>query len=174
MVSIGSIGIDTIKMNNPTVRKFENFIKDLGLKVEVLRQSSRDEPRFVSKTIFIDGWIWYILRKKEPKIYYINQITHELGHFLIAPKSRRYKKDYGIPLKNWKNRYKNRDYWDLDEFKAQLVGFYLLQHFKFTKNKKISWSHPTQFRAIKKEAVEWFNEIGKNKIDLILKSRKLD
>lgn len=142
------------------IQSLQNFIKNLGLSIEC-----GTELLFQNKTIFVESWIWYTLKSKDPKKYFISQIAHELGHFLIAPKSRRYKENYGIPPNV------RRDYWDLDEVKAQLVEFHLLQYFHLTNRKYIErfgsdWMH--------EEAKVWFKEVGKKKIDLILKSGKLD
>lgn len=46
-------------------------------------------------------------------------ISHEIGHFLVASPSRRFRKDYGIP--EGKRTTHQSHYWDRDEYKAIIV-----------------------------------------------------
>jgi hypothetical protein len=46
----------------------------------------------------------------------VQSIAHEIGHYIVAPPSRRYRKDYGIP-----RDHRNDAYWNLDEMKARFV-----------------------------------------------------
>jgi hypothetical protein len=52
-------------------------------------------------------------------------LAHELGHFLVAPKGRRYKKDYGIASERRRSEASHR-FWEIDECKAKIVEHYLL------------------------------------------------
>lgn len=95
------------------------------------------------------------------------ELAHELGHYFIAPKGRRHRKDYGIVGFGEK--------WDLDEAKAILVEHELLRFFGAKKVLKCPLSRVTLAFSIKeqkKSAIHWFNEQGKEMIHYILKDIK--
>jgi len=57
-------------------------------------------------------------------------LAHELGHFLIAPPGRRYRRDYGIPPIGGRTA-EMVIKWDLDEAKAILVEHFLYRRCGF-------------------------------------------
>lgn len=88
-------------------------------------------------------------------------IAHELGHYLIAPKGRRHRLNFGIPPKRYNVP---RPQWDLDEAKAILVEHALLRHF----GGKMALKHPLRMRVLlesvrsqSKKANTWFEKEGK-------------
>lgn len=92
------------------------------------------------------------------------ELAHELGHYLIAPKGRRHRRDYGIVGFGEK--------WDLDEAKAVLVEHELLRFFGAKKVLKHPLSRVLLASFIKKQkkpALRWFDEQGKEMVRNILK-----
>jgi len=65
-----------------------------------------------------------LVRRPEMGVRYLaSQLAHELGHYLIAPKSRRRRKDYGIPPDS------TSAFWTTDETKARIVEHYIRAYF---------------------------------------------
>jgi hypothetical protein len=91
-------------------------------------------------------------------------LAHEIGHWLVAPKGRRYRKDYGIKGDTLR--------WDLDEMKARIVEHFILQHFGFGDRIKIlrdpiwRWrnSRSTQHRQMRREALRWWQAEGQAQV----------
>lgn len=85
---------------------------------------------------------------------------HEIGHFIITPKQRRRRKDYGIPdNKNGRN-FK----YSLEEVKATMIENELRRLFGFSYKKNLydgsnvdSWFIPDN----KKQIMHWWNTEGK-------------
>lgn len=103
-------------------------------------------------------------------------IAHELGHFLVAPKGRKYKKDYGIVTKDLSER--SMYHWDLDEAKACLIHAYLLKHFRFDQRMKVlkdplsSWRRRVpRIQKARREAWKWWNKEGQLLINNYLKKQ---
>lgn len=80
-----------------------------------------------------------------------NFVFHELGHFIITPKQRRCKKDFGIP------ETENKKY-KLEECKATMIEHELRRLFGFTYNKIL-------YRSATNNVGKFF--IADNKIKLI-------
>jgi hypothetical protein len=105
--------------------------------------------------------------------YVARSLAHELGHFLVAPVGRRYRKDYGIPSSN--SSHASTDKWDLDEAKANLVEEYLLQKFGFAKRLRIK-KDPIRFlrdipsyRFHYRDAWAWWRKGGEAYIKELIK-----
>lgn len=96
-------------------------------------------------------------------------VLHELGHFFVAPKTRRRKKDYGIP------RWASSPYWHLDEAKACIVEHYLGQQLGFRArlyfsgvprssiNAAKAWWKSSDADSVRRELVAYLEEIGAKK-----------
>ncbi len=96
-------------------------------------------------------------------------LAHELGHLLIAPLGRRYRKDYGIPVGTRSVAAHSR--WELDEAKARLVENYLLKEYGFSTRMRLlkdpiaSYRKATDFRRhLRKKAWQWWREEGEEYI----------
>lgn len=84
---------------------------------------------------------------------------HEIGHFIITPKQRRRRKDFGIP----NNIIGNRKY-DFEEIKATMVENELRKLFGFKYSKKLYSNANVSSQFIidnKKKIMQWWNEEGK-------------
>jgi hypothetical protein len=102
-------------------------------------------------------------------------LAHELGHFLIAPLGRRFKKDYGIPPNE-------PDWTRLDEMKAKLIEEYLLRYFGFARRIKLLkdplWAYkkyPGAYKDHYRQAWKWFRSkegLVKIKQELESKTKK--
>lgn len=65
------------------------------------------------------------IKPDEAIYWFYKDLAHELGHVILAPKGRRFRKDYGI--KNGIRRsYRSKLKWDFDEAKATLIEHHLL------------------------------------------------
>lgn len=106
------------------------------------------EDTFQFKTIFVPLSSDGTLRP--------NDVAHELGHFLVAPKSRRYRKDYGIPAQA---RGADRARWDMDESKARMVEHFLLARFGYSFKKDPLRLADSHYQA--KEVRRWWRTEGK-------------
>jgi hypothetical protein len=58
------------------------------------------------------------LRPGYASVDVVQNVAHEIGHYLVAPTSRRHRKNYGI---NRNFGHRDSDYWDLDDMKARFV-----------------------------------------------------
>jgi len=90
-------------------------------------------------------------------------VAHELGHFLVAPGGRRYRKDFGIP--EVKRSRASGERWELDEYKAQLVDNYILRLCGFEKRFRLPknplWRECKKRNYIALQAKEWWDTKGK-------------
>lgn len=97
------------------------------------------------------------------KKYVIADILHELGHYLIAPKSRRMKKDYGIPTSDTKLRglsaNRSLNYWDRDEDRANMIADEL----------SFRLGYGREFPQHHLQNDKWFVEKGKPMVDKLMK-----
>lgn len=102
-------------------------------------------------------------------------LAHELGHFLIAPLGRRYRKDYGIPVGHRSERAEFN--WDLDEAKAVLVENHLLIACGYRRRGMKIQKDPLsfmrrrglRFRKIRVEAHRWWRACGRAMIDEMIR-----
>lgn len=100
------------------------------------------------------------------------ELSHELGHFLIAPIGRRYHKDYGIRM-NMRSRY-SRDKWELDELKALLVEEFLLRECGYEskmrlKKDPIRSKHKSHYyQPMCKKAWTWWRKEGMQYIQTMI------
>lgn len=107
----------------------------------------------------------------------ISQLSHELGHFLIAPKGRRYKKNYGIRTNYSSRSIRAKYHWNLDEYKAQLVENHLYKRYRLPWIKKPLapfYKLKNNIKAIQ-DAELWFENDGQKlikKLDRLIKSKK--
>lgn len=90
-------------------------------------------------------------------------LAHELGHYLIAPKGRRHRKDYGIPSERQRSEVSHRR-WEVDEMKATLVEYALLRHFGLEEELCLR-KDPLRLRQyprnpFRKEAARWWKTEG--------------
>ena len=84
---------------------------------------------------------------------------HEIGHYIITPKQRRRKKDYGIPA-NAKNNFK----YDLEEVKATMIENELRRLFGFSFKKDLFKGSNVDRDFIldnKKKIMQWWEAEGK-------------
>lgn len=81
--------------------------------------------------------------------------AHELGHFILATKSQRRKKDYGIKGFNFKN--------NLNEVKAVMIQNFLLRSFGILKSKDLFYGIDIRIfiEENKKEILNWWKLDGK-------------
>lgn len=84
----------------------------------------------------------------------VQSVAHEIGHYLVAPPSRRHKKNYGIS-RDFGNR--NSDYWDLDDMKARFVERELMRACGFRNHLAFVINGPH-----KKPAAVWWEREGKH------------
>lgn len=95
----------------------------------------------------------------------VNTCLHEIGHFIITPKQRRRRKDYGIPYgKKLSSNKKIRDKYDLEECKATMIENELkrLFGFKYRKNLYDNSNVSNSFlQDNKKQLIQWWNAEGK-------------
>jgi len=127
------------------------------------------------KIIQIDiGVKEFFLYPSQCRAYMFRQITHELGHYLIAPPGRRHREDYGIPKENKRNS-STHSKWDLDEVKAQIVENHLSGKFggKYLKYPISKNKLQLSLRPHISVANRWWKEIGRDKIDRILKEHNV-
>ncbi len=130
------------------LRKFAGSLK---LKVVL-----GEENRF-RKTKIAHGAVGVItlglhFRDIEDVQFAAQNLAHELGHYLVAPKGRRHHVDYGIR--------DNSRFADQDESRAIFIESYLLSHFGF--KPRTNFNHRTD------EDVKWWKEIGKPRIETLL------
>lgn len=117
-----------------------------GLKLQI-----GEENMFHKRTVFVE--------LDEDGIRPLD-VAHEMGHFLIAPKSRRYRKDYGIPT----NVYRlgvEQGTWDFDEAKALLVEHFLLEKFGHPFKKNPLRTASGRFQVHANAARKWWRTEGK-------------
>ncbi len=102
------------------------------------------------------------------------ELAHELGHFIVAPKRRRFKKDYGIPDERNSRTTQQNNYWLVDELKAQFVERHLLRYYKIPSKKNYFKIYPAGEINPKlyNKALTWWNWGGKIKVQTILKQSK--
>jgi hypothetical protein len=110
-----------------SVKQLLRFANSLGLRVDL--EGSGDATYAPSKrnwegTITLTTSIRMLVSQPETSVRYLgSQLAHELGHYLVAPKSRRRKKDYGIPPAS------SAPIWTTEETKARIVEHYLRKRF---------------------------------------------
>lgn len=94
-------------------RKLIRFLNYLHVSVRL----SDDEPRYyvqnARRIMQLDHGLPYGARFQE-KLF--QSLFHEIGHLLVAPRSRRDRPDYGIPANAL-----GETYWDIEDEKATLV-----------------------------------------------------
>ncbi len=109
----------------PGLPELVRFAKKLGIEV---RLGQETEFKSIPKTIQWIGsrkvvkskrfvtlklTVEQLISPKPPEDAAFDELSHELGHFIAAPKGRRYKLDYGIKVRS--------KFADIDEFKANFV-----------------------------------------------------
>ncbi len=85
---------------------------------------------------------------------------HEIGHFIITPKQRRRRKDYGIPELNNEKQFK----YQIEEIKATMIENELkrLFNFKYKKDLYSGSNVPRYFINFhKKDIMKWWKLEGK-------------
>jgi hypothetical protein len=86
------------------------------------------------------------------------QLAHELGHYIVAPKSRRRLKDYGIPSAS------SAPYWLLDEAKARVVEHHLRRHFGDSHAMKDPL-RLSRFSRTRKAIAVWWRDTGRATVE---------
>lgn len=98
---------------------------------------------------------------KESQSEIVHNILHEIGHYLLASKTRRKKKDYGIPASSFNN------YWNTDEERAQVIANYLSKKLGFGSIKgTLNLNDDDDLR-------KWWNSAGKSMVDKLLMKVKV-
>lgn len=89
--------------------------------------SMDNESHFYGSTIHLPicSNTIFIWKERDNRILF-RELAHELGHYLVTPKSRRHKKNYGIPKKSYTLR-NNWKRWNLEEYKASVLENELLK-----------------------------------------------
>jgi len=162
-----------VKLNGSldSLNKLYVFARDLGLQVAFGSENSRTtriSRRYVRHEIQIE------LRPKD--LFHMSgsdlqdsigrNLAHELGHYIVAPKGRRHRKDYGIPGTSTKR-------WAIDEGKAILIENYLLKRFGFGCRMRLL-KYPVRsnrHRSVRehhREIEKWWREDGERKIKSVL------
>lgn len=156
------------------LRRIITFARTLNLRVEFGRENAfytTKYPKYGNRRVKSDHTIVvefspYALMHDtidQACVYAGAALAHELGHYLIAPKGRRHRKDYGIPAKQRTSA--SIDKWQLDDDKAVMVELQLLKHFSF---------HTSALRRqrVNPDAVVWWYKIGKKMVSDVLKSTR--
>ncbi len=94
------------------------------------------------------------LRKTGLREMHAREICHEIGHLLIAPKSRRDKPNYGIPSQSI-----GETYWDRDDARASQIAYELAQRFGVV----YSWNGTMQERP--EEELAWWRAKGRELVN---------
>jgi hypothetical protein len=128
----------------------------LGCKVAFSNNSR--EATYNKGVIYLDFSPFGLVHDTERNtIGLVEALAHELGHFVIAPRGRRYRKNYGILTTN--NR--NHDHWNLDEEKALLVEGALLRHVGLKGMGLIDLTY-------EKRVMSWWEQQGKHIVQGLL------
>jgi len=167
-------------MSDAQLAKMVRFARFLNVSVQVGRLPGMYQVTYRNGTIHLicptlKGFIQSHPRNLNNNL--ARDLAHELGHYLIAPKTRRNRKDYGIPISHRRGE-KSNHYWDLDDAKADLVGHELLREFGFGSRITIGKDPISSLRSgstveIYKEAHAWWKSSeGSTKIHEIMRGFK--
>jgi hypothetical protein len=96
-----------------------------SLGCKVVFEPNWQENAYQNGTISLDFHPSQVVKEPEKQATLIAEaLAHELGHFVVAPAGRRYRKNYGI----LNTITRDSQYWELDEAKARMVEVALLRH----------------------------------------------
>lgn len=152
------------------VSKLLYFARSLGLRVKI----GGDEGSYTPSNRNHEGTITIhvnartlIAQPEEAAITVGRDIAHELGHYFVASKARRRRKDYGIPPGA------STPYWEEDETKARLIEHCIRRCFGDTSavkpetilRRRYMTRFSTNYRMNMKALKQWWKDIGQGLID---------
>lgn len=151
-------------------KKLQRIVRVLGLAIKF--GDARSYERGVitlEANIAPEQWLF------EPDSFHnvwARMLAHEIGHYVVAPPSRRRRKNYGIVQPKFiDGEWVNTKYWDIEDEKASLVEYALVKACGI-------WAADPHKAPRRKQwalnlADKWFKQEGKQLVDSLLSSAEI-
>jgi hypothetical protein len=144
------------------------LLHHLARAADMRRVYSGPEPTYCpgTATVYISQGNFILALRGKPNraaVDYVRSLAHEIGHWVVAPPSRRVLKNFGIRLSEFDESVR---WWDLEDTKATLVQ-HAIEHAVGLRRKWPTGSHQLS------KARSWWRREGSEKARVFIDLKRL-